>query len=306
MPAWSTPKTNWVDPDGFGSADANRIEQNTSDLRDATFRRVQGFGYTTDAGGVNYIKVLPGSCFTSAGVPLNFTSGGIKNLTAHQLGFGTSKGGMAPGVTVAANTWYYVFALGNSTTSDVEIMFDDNPAGSNVTLTNYPHVRYINSFKTDASSNVCEMYSTGDDVRINPYSMFTTRGVTYNNSALLENLNHVIQFTAGAEGFALPAREVEAFLEIRAGLLISWGFTSLIPGATGGNAFTLNPVFFDGTEYNAEFRGGMDSGINAETDTLRIMVNSSRTIGLGMTGNPANLGSVKLAVMGYKDLREIQ
>lgn len=302
MPLWSTPKTNWIAGDGFAYGDANRIEQNISDLRDAVYRRVQGFGYLCDIGQA-YIEMLPGCCFSEDFYPLKF-SGGIKAFTAHSLGFGVGVGGMAPSVTIAANTWYYVFALGHATSSAVEIMIDSSPIGANVTLSNYPYKRFVNSFKTDASSNMVEMYSTGNDVFINPNSMYSSRSKQI--TGLTTNVYSTVTIESSVGNFLLPAREVLARLNGRADAYVELlGIYSRVAGATTGLTFTIPTNLLSGGNYQAEFlyQKPFNAGDYASYD-CDIIVNSSRQISLAVIFS-SGFGTNWLAVRGYRDERLI-
>lgn len=310
MPKWITPKTNWLSGDAVGYADLNRVEQNTSDMRDAIYRQVQGFGYSVDIGAA-YIGVSAGSCFSEDYYPLKF-GGGIKAFTAHALGFGTTVGGMAPGVTIAANTWYYIFALGKDADPDVEIMIDSSPTGANVTLANYPYKRFVNSFKTDASANACEMYSTGNDVFINPNAMFTSREITYTNTSGNDNTYNTVTLQSGAGNFALPARQVKAKLNCWSDdQLEEFGIISRVADASGtGLCFTIPAALQSGGVFYAEILGTLyTTNIAAVTDRLHadvdVIVNSSRQMELAMIGASGAWGELHVAVRGYTDTREL-
>jgi hypothetical protein len=221
---WTAPKTNWVANDGIGYEDLNRIEANVSAVRDATKRRVQGFGYVIANNPVasvdGVVTILPGSAYSSDGFPIRRDTNIVKNLTTWVQGSGNDKGGMASAVTVAGYTWYYAFALLDPTNGNVEVMFDDNPAGTNVSSGIYTKKRYINCFKTGAAGDdgsflLCEQYSTGDRVYINPASSYPANhrgihiGKINNNYGL-----HTLYESPPNYFYATPARDVRADINI--------------------------------------------------------------------------------------------
>lgn len=316
MPLWTTPKTNWVVTDGIAFSDLNRAEQNTQDLRDAIYRRVQGFGYRSGPG-LAYLYIEPGSCFSEDFYPLKFT-GGYKALAAHALGFGTGIGGFAPTVTLTTDTWYYIFALGHATSAAVEIMIDDNPAGSNVSLANYPYKRFVNSFKTNNVSAMVEMYSTGDYVFINPNSMFANeadnRSIAVVNSAGINNQYQTVTLQGAFNGFALPARAVRAQINFHSQDTLPFdaiGFFSRMPDDVGtGLAFTIPANLLFAGNFNAEYlrqRYSLTAFLLSDRvfGDFEIMVNSSRQLSIAINSSGAPWGTALLSVRGYMDTREI-
>ena len=303
---WTTPKTNWITSDGIGYADLNRIEANISANRDANFRKVQGFGYTVDntvASEDGVVTILPGSCYTSGGVPIKMASNFVKNLTTWAQGNGSGFGGMASAVTVAAHTWYYAFVIMDPTDGSTEIMFDDNVAGTNVSSGTYTEKRFINSFKTgaaggDSSFDLVEMYSTGDRVVINPNSMYSARFLVYTNTSP-NNDDYILQTldSGGAEGYALPAKAVLADLNLWLTAIMTTGFFSTytgvftIPATMGGGGATPNAemLFLSST-----------SGVRGD---FHLMIDASRQFKLAMYEPSGYTGTVNLAVRGFVDER---
>jgi len=308
---WEAPKTNWVTTDGIGYDDLNRIEQNTESIRDATKRRVHGFGFTVNnsVGGYDgIVNVKPGSCYSSDGFPINRDTAIQKNLNTWAQGNGVSFGGMASAVTVAAHTWYYMFIIMNPTDGSTDIMFDDNPSGTNVSSGTFTKKRYVGAFKTkDAGSfssfNLVEMYSeNGDDVYINPNDMYTNREIQVANSPGLDNQYQTVTLneTVLSEGYALPERVVEAKLSIRVqgvtlGLINSNNTLFSIPLnlVSGGVIYAEAYVFVEAYNPASTEPGSGD---------IDIIVGTSRQIFVAMYGN-TSAGFVDLGVRGFRDLR---
>lgn len=304
---WTAPKTNWIANDAIGYEDLNRIEANTKANRDANFRRVQGFGYTMDNSVSGYdgiITVLPGSAYSSDGFPMRRDTNFVKNLTSWVQGSGNDKGGMASAVTVAAYTWYYIFALLDPTNGNIEIMFDDNPAGTNVSSGVYTKKRYINSFKTgaaggDGSFDIIEMFSTGDRVMLNPDSGYAERG--WKDGILSDYYNEITLLQPG-RGYLLPARDILAQFtiltekEIHAIGLIS----------DYGNYFTIPSTFKVSGRLVGEYVfqsimpvGDHNYGISADCD---IRVDTDRKVNIAVlydSGSP----EFSIGIRAYTDLR---
>lgn len=303
---WTTPKINWNTSDGIGYADLNRIEANISANRDANFRKVQGFGYATDnsvGGQDGVVTIFPGSCYSDNDIPIKMGPSNFdKNLTAWAQGNGVTFGGMAAAVTVAANTWYYAFVIMNPTDGSTEIMFDDNPSGTNITSGTYTEKRFINSFKTraaggDGSFDLVEMYSTGDRVFINPNSMYTNRTITYTNTAPNNNVYNLITLTSGGEGFALPARAVKADLNIQAvdatfGLISDYFNIFTVPT----NLFPVIPGIPHAEFYEIQI-------LNTGSSDLAVMITAARQINLAMYDASVDTGTVDMAIRGFHDER---
>lgn len=165
---WENPKTNWSSNDGITHDDLNRIEGNINALNNGMQKNVFGFGWTrsNDASNDGVISVESGTFFQSGFGPI-VSQPKTKNLTNWVAGSGVGVGGMATGATLSANTWYYIFAIYNPTTDTVEMIFDDNRLGTNISVPGFTVKKRVNSFMTagagtNGSYLTREMYSTGD------------------------------------------------------------------------------------------------------------------------------------------------
>lgn len=302
---WTTPKINWVDTDGIGYEDFNRIESNIKAHSDANFRKVQGFGYTISnaiAGEDGVITIKRGSCYSDNGVPIRMDAPFIKNIKTWAQGSGADKGGMASAVTVAAITWYYIFVISDPTNGSVDIMLDDNPAGTNVASGVYTEKRRIGAIKTyiagdDGSFLILEMYSVGDHTYINTTLVYNS-GTVFPNSAPNNDKYNTVTLALGA-GLALPALEVRADLNILSSS-VNWGLISRLGG------FTIPGALMAAGEPQGEFcykHHHLASALEATVD-VDIMIDSANQIDLAMW-NSADLGNVEIRVRGFHDERLI-
>ena len=298
---WTTPKINWITSDGIGYEDLNRIEANISANRDANFRKVQGFGYKIDnsvGGQDGVVTVFQGSCYSINGIPIKMISSIVKNLTTWAQGNGPTFGGMASAVTVAAITWYYIFVITDPTDGSTEIMFDDNPSGTNISSGTYTEKRLINAFKTalaggDGSFDLIEMYSIGDHTFINPTDLYG-QGTIFNNSGGINNTYQTATLTLGP-GLALPALNLRADLNIIStdvdyGLISKRFIVFTIPGTFISAGIPAGEFVF--------LRHGVGKGMA----DLAIMVDSATRIELAMF-EAAGGGSVEIRVRGFHDER---
>ena len=303
---WTAPKTNWNTSDGVSYADLNRIEANVSANRDANFRRVQGFGYSIDntvVGEDGVVTLFPGSCYSVNGMPIKMPANFVKNLTTWAQGNGAAFGGMASAVTVAAYTWYYAFVIMDPTDGSTEIMFDDNPSGTNIISGIFTEKRFINSFKTngpgaDGSFELVEMYSIGDKVFINPNSMFSGGALRFPNGVVPDGTYSTITLTAGVPlGLALPAKAVLANLNINTFDIYDFGFISRYL-----SIFTVPASLKPAAVWIAEFlHRGTDPSKYANAD-FHIMIDAASQISFAMIGNIAT-GYTDIAVRGFTDER---
>jgi len=308
---FTTPKKNWVPSDGIGDEDLNRIEANIDATRYGARRGLTGFGFRVDnTGGTGYdgsIVVFAGSGFSNNGVPFYKSAAHIKNLNTWAAGNGAAYGGMASAVTVAANTWYYIFIITNPTDGTTEVIFDDNTSGSNISDASYTEKRCVGAFKTRAagdqgSFDLCEMYSTdGQNVVINPDSMFTWRHLTFTNSGGINDAYQTItlQETSPAEGYALPGWDVMAQLNLE--------FTPHASATTNGigllstyaGVFTTPGQLSGSPSYSGELVFRQNNQSVVKTYDFPFLVNSSGQLKLAMYEAVALGGAAKIAVRGY-------
>jgi len=304
---WTTPKTNWLTSDGIGYEDLNRIEANISANRDGNFRKVQGFGFKIDnsiVGQDGVITVFPGSCYSENGYPIRMNANYVKNLTTWVQGNGATFGGMASAVTVAAITWYYIFVIMNPIDGSTEIVFDDNPSGTNISSGTYTEKRRIGSFKTsivggDGSYDLIEMYSIGDHTFINPNSLYA-QGTIITAGGGSNNLYRNITLSLGI-GVATPALNVKADLNIIS-TNVSYGLISNYQ-----SIFTIPANFITAGVPYGEF-SFMEDAVSGGTVTkvidLAIMIDPASQINFAHKTNTI-AGDVEIRVRGFHDDRLI-
>ncbi|MDE3023858.1 MAG: hypothetical protein KGI54_18735, partial [Pseudomonadota bacterium] len=102
----------------------------------------------------------PDSTFTVQITGTAFT----KNTTGTWVA-GTGNAGMGTGLTIAASTWYHVFAIINSGSYDV--YFDTSTTAANAPPGTTAH-RYIGSFLTDASAHIIVFNQVGQQFKWAP------------------------------------------------------------------------------------------------------------------------------------------
>ncbi|NIS53233.1 hypothetical protein GWN26_10005 [Candidatus Saccharibacteria bacterium] len=246
------------------------------------------------------ITVFPGSCYSQNGVPIRMDANHVKNLNSWVIGNGPTYGGMASAVTVAAITWYYIFVIMNPLNGNTEIMFDDNPSGTNVSSGTYTEKRRIGAFKTRlagsyGSFTILEMYSIGDHTFIHPTDYYNS-GTIFNNSGGINNLYQTATLTLGS-GLALPALNLRADLNIISDQC-DFGLISMYP-----IQFTIPSGLVVTGAYLGEYvfrRYGASYG----TADLAIIVTSANQIKLAMNA-PGGAGSVDIRARGFHDDRFI-
>jgi len=301
---FTTPKVDWEDTDGIGYEDLNRMEQNTSAVRDGTKRRVQGFGYTMSNVVPNedgVITVTPGSCFSNNGVPINMSANFVKNLDSWAQGNGSGVGGMAPDAHTAgvdAHTWYYIFAITNPINGDVEIMFDDNPAGTNVSNVVFTEKRLVGTFKTitagvESSFYVAETYSDGDHTYINPTGTPYVEGTQFLMGGLAGNVyNHEQLLLSGNP--VLPAIVTRADLNLI--LLGQTGSVDVYIGLVNSVVFSVPANFSMSGTYRGEWIGLTDASNDWASFDVELLMDPTSELYIAVSGG---VGTLEIRVKGF-------
>jgi hypothetical protein len=107
------------------------------------------------------LLIAIGSCADSTGAVLINALSALQKTTGGAWTAGNNVGGMGNGLTIAASTWYYVFAI-NVTGFNPDFYFDTSPTAANAP-TGTTAFRRIGAFKTDGSSNILPFYQNEDD-----------------------------------------------------------------------------------------------------------------------------------------------
>ena len=120
---------------------------------------ITGFTLSNDGTTPNTIlDVAVGNAADSTNASM-ITGSAFKKTTGGTWVAGTGNAGMGTGLTVAASTWYHVFAIINSGSFDV--YFDTSASAANKPA-GTTAFRYIGSFKTNGSSNILTFVQTGN------------------------------------------------------------------------------------------------------------------------------------------------
>ena len=104
------------------------------------------------------LDISVGACSDSTGTVM-IALGAFTKSTGGAWAAGSGANGMGGGLTIAANTWYHVFACLNAGVSDV--FFDTSAVGAHAPggTTSF---RRIGSFRTDVSSHILAFVQRGD------------------------------------------------------------------------------------------------------------------------------------------------
>lgn len=119
---------------------------------------ISGFTLSNDGASPNTILDVASGFAADSSNAVMISGTAFKKTTGGAWVAGSNNAGMGAGLTVAANTWYHVFAIINNGSYDV--YFDTSITAANKP-TNTTAVRYIGSFKTDASSNILAFIQQG-------------------------------------------------------------------------------------------------------------------------------------------------
>jgi hypothetical protein len=106
------------------------------------------------------LDIAAGACADSTGTVM-ITLGAFTKSTAGAWAAGSGGNGMGGGLTIAASTWYHVFACINAGVSDV--FFDTSPTGAHAPL-GTTSFRRIRSFKTDGAAHIVPDVQNGDRI----------------------------------------------------------------------------------------------------------------------------------------------
>ena len=119
-----------------------------------------GLTLSNDGGTPNSIlDIAAGQCIDSTNAFV-INLGAITKSTAGSWAAGSGQNGMGTGLSIAASTWYHVFAILNGGSPDV--YFDTSISGNNAPA-GTKGFRRIGSFKTDGSSHIIAFTQNGDE-----------------------------------------------------------------------------------------------------------------------------------------------
>lgn len=196
-------------------------------------------------------KIETGECLDSTNAKLlTLSSDFTKTLSTFATGSGN--GGLATGLTLAANTKYFVFLVNNGTNSD--IMFDTSSTGANIPGT-WTYKRFLTVFTTNASSQIIYNLQTsyGNKVDVNlSIDIDATIGtvtVSLANYIPYELSNNIIMLCQRV--VALEATGNYTFYA-DSNIVYSCLWNSTVGGANGelANSYFLNPITVKKTTYN--------------------------------------------------------
>jgi hypothetical protein len=104
-------------------------------------------------------SVAPGLTSDPANTGLMALASSLTKTTALWVA-GTNKGGLDTG-TIAANTWYHIFAIANSNFTSIDVLFSLSPSAPALPA-GYTFNRRIGSLRTNGSSSFTKYWQTDD------------------------------------------------------------------------------------------------------------------------------------------------
>lgn len=142
-----------------------------------------GFTLSNDGTAPNTtLDIAPGQCRDSANAVNIILTTAFTKKTGGSWVAGSGNNGMGVGLTVAASTWYHVFAILNGGNPD--IYFDTLVAGTNAPA-GTTALRRIGSVKTNASSAIMAFVQLGNEIIwVTPYTEYSNVGLLASVSSI--------------------------------------------------------------------------------------------------------------------------
>lgn len=286
MATYTTPKTDWDSLYAYDFNDFNRIEENILYLyeRSGIFKNsISGLGLTT----VGYTQTSIGQFAVNTGTALDST--GVYGMNLDTLMYkttdswvaGNGNGGKAPGATALAPwLWWYVFLIANPTSGAVDIQFDDNNTGTNISASGYTYKRRIGCLKSydySGTTGFYLMYNEGDRMWMGMESTYRESDI----HTLAGTSAEQVGLTHTTYGDCIPP-------------LTDVTFTgTIIVGATATDTIFWPYIFGASTTMLATTA---NYGVNAEHEL-------HCTTNLKIWGQDASGVTIKLIPKGYIDVR---
>ena len=232
---------------------------------------INGFTLSNNSGDSDHdIDIAAGAAADSGNTHgLILTGAGLTKELDATWASGTGAGGLFTG-SIAANTWYHVFVIRNTTTDAIDAGFDTSLTAANIP-SGYTQYRRLGSVVTDASSNILGFYQTGD--------MFYWNSPTLDHDAAISATATDYALTNASAGVP-PGVNVEMWANMHCTANLIYvtsavsGFSSSGPSVTAAPLVTIDgsaesalvgPIVIDNVQQiNAE--------ANTGTPTLRVSV----------------------------------
>jgi hypothetical protein len=168
---------------------------------------------------------------------------------------GSGNGGLDAGTALAINTWYYVFAIKNTTTVVTDILISTSLA-SPALPSGFSKKRRIGCFPTNASAQILPFIQNGDNiVMINPVEGYNNAGLALGQTLASANTPAGLRVTANIAIYL--AAPIGVFLTFGAGDAPSpvnspIGNISIVQ-STGGAGGAVATEIWVQTNQNAQF-----------------------------------------------------
>lgn len=226
---------------------------------------ISGFGLSNDTTTPASILDIAAGVAVDSSNAVTISGSAFKKSTAGVWAAGAGGNGMGTGLTVAANTWYHVFAIVNGGAFDVyfdtSITAANKPAGTTA-------FRYIGSFRTISGSTISQFLQMGQRFMWgNPPADLSAGTATIPTSLTLTVPPGIVTFP-----------------------LLTLNFT---PGAAGTTAKVGNPTLMPAS-WEAEV-----SGLNASAvvvSSAQVSSNTASQVQYQVSSSSAALG---ITTMGY-------
>jgi|GEM_PF-1905370 len=129
---------------------------------------ISGLGIDLDTDAEHDIAIAAGSCKdTATDNTITLASALTKQIDA-SWSYGTNQGGFPSVLSLAADTWYKVFLIEDTTNNRVDAGFDTDSSATNLLADapTYTRYRWIGSVLTDSSKNITEIIENGKTARL--------------------------------------------------------------------------------------------------------------------------------------------
>ena len=181
---------------------------------------------------------------------------------------GTGNGALDTG-TVAASTWYHVFAISNAGGTTTDILFSLSATAPTMPST-YTLKRRIGSFRTDASAHILPFLQVGDNF------YWTSIFTDLNNGGTTSDTLALFTFTVPTGVTVRPLVQtyfsnyvgVINFASAANGNAPTWANTGIVQGLGQNTGVTVPPVFYTNTSAQLWFAGSVTAASGIYFSTL--------------------------------------
>jgi hypothetical protein len=202
------------------------------------------------------LDIAAGMAADSSNATYIALSSALAKATQGAWAAGNNSNGMGNGLTVAANTWYHVFAIVNGGSADV--YFDTSPTAANAP-SGTTAFRRIGSFKTDGSAHILAFTQNGDEFLWNA-AVVDYNAVTFTTSAVLKTLSVPTGVKVNATGILQSMAASDNNVMLVSPDAAPTTYTALV---TNISSSQLNSAYFNvRTNISGQVNGWCNTGTN--------------------------------------------